>query len=234
MAEPAGGRHLRIDAVLLSDAELEHTVGLLSLRDAYSLALFLGPGPLAVLARGSHILPTLRAFTDVTVTELPPGQSVPLRGRGGASGAVLTVESIPLGPSPSRLGTEASGAVTALIIADSQSGGRVAIVPRCPALDAVLLERLATVDAIFFDGTFWSDDALIDLGFTSRTARELGHLPITGPDGSLRELAALPAKHRVYVHLDNTNPVLIEGSRERLAVESAGMQVGTDGMRFIV
>jgi pyrroloquinoline quinone biosynthesis protein B len=95
-----------------------------------------------------------------------------------------------------------------------------------------LLGLLAQADLVLFDGTFWTDDELIRLRIGERTARQMDHLPISGPDGSLIRLARLRARDRVYTHINNTNPMLIEDGPERLAVEAAGLRVGFDGMRF--
>ena len=85
---------------------------------------------------------------------------------------------------------------------------------------------------MLFDGTFWTDDELIALGIGERTAREMDHLPVSGADGSLERLASLRSAHRVYTHINNTNPMLVEDSPERLQVERRGLVVGADGMRF--
>jgi pyrroloquinoline quinone biosynthesis protein B len=105
-------------------------------------------------------------------------------------------------------------------------------VPGCGGLDAPLVERLGAADALLFDGTFWDDRELIALGVGSRTARQLDHLPIGGAGGSLELLAPLPCRHKVYTHINNTNPILIEHSAEREAVARAGLTVGVDGMRI--
>jgi pyrroloquinoline quinone biosynthesis protein B len=110
------------------------------------------------------------------------------------------------------------------------AGNVCAFVPGCGDLDAALLERLAEADALLFDGTFWVDDELIALGIGNRTARELDHLPIAGRDGSLERLAALPCRHRVYTHINNTNPILLEHSPERAIVTRTGVTVGFDGL----
>ena len=94
------------------------------------------------------------------------------------------------------------------------------------------MARLAEADILLFDGTFWDDDELKGLGISQRTAREMDHLPIGGPDGSLARLATLPCRHKVYTHINNTNPVLLERSPERAAVVAAGLQVGFDGLQL--
>jgi pyrroloquinoline quinone biosynthesis protein B len=87
---------------------------------------------------------------------------------------------------------------------------------------------------LLFDGTFWNDDEPITLGISTRTAREMDHLPISGPGGSLDQLGALPCRHRVYTHINNSNPVLIERSPERAQVVRAGVTVGYDGLRLTI
>jgi pyrroloquinoline quinone biosynthesis protein B len=94
------------------------------------------------------------------------------------------------------------------------------------------MDRLRDADAVLFDGTFWADDELIALGIGKRTARELDHVPIAGPGGSLERLATLPCRHRIYTHINNTNPILLEHSIERTAVERTGIVVGFDGLRL--
>ena len=114
-----------------------------------------------------------------------------------------------------------------------ESTGKVcAFVPGCGDLDATLLARLAEADALLFDGTFWADEELIALGISDRTARQMDHLPIGGPGGSLEHLAALPCQHRVYTHVNNTNPILLEHSPERAIVTRTGAIVGYDGLRL--
>ena len=100
--------------------------------------------------------------------------------------------------------------------------------------------RFATISSVdgaacvFFDGTFWSDDELPALGLGSQRARDMAHLPIGGPEGSLAALAALQAGRRVYIHINNTNPILRDDSPERAAVEAGGWTVAHDGLEFEV
>ena len=92
----------------------------------------------------------------------------------------------------------------------------------------------AVSDILLFDGTFWSDDELIEPGIGRRTARQMDHVPIAGPGGSLERLAALPCRHRIYTHINNTNPILLERSGERASVVRAGLAVGYDGWHLQV
>jgi pyrroloquinoline quinone biosynthesis protein B len=93
---------------------------------------------------------------------------------------------------------------------------------------------LGDTDLVLFDGTFWTDDELVRLGISDRRAREMDHLPISGSGGSLERLRSLDRPQKVYTHINNTNPMLLEDSSERAAVVRAGIAVGADGMSFTI
>jgi pyrroloquinoline quinone biosynthesis protein B len=170
----------------------------------------------------------------VPVTPLPLDESVHLMYRDGSSSG-LSVEAfaVPAGP-PRFASRDEKGHTVGLLVRDDARGGLCAFVPGCGGLDAALLERLAGADALLFDGTFWTDDEMIALGVGTKTAREIDHLPISGPGGSLEPLSSLPCRYRVYTHINNTNPMLIESSPERAEVARAGMIVGFDGLHLIL
>ena len=105
-------------------------------------------------------------------------------------------------------------------------------VPGLAALNREVLARLRDGDALLLDGTFWSDEEMRIAGAGTATARDMGHLPVGSQDGSLAALACLPAARKIYVHINNTNPMLREDSPERRAVEKAGAEVGWDGLEF--
>jgi pyrroloquinoline quinone biosynthesis protein B len=138
---------------------------------------------------------------------------------------------VPAGP-PRFTSSDHPGHTVGLLIRDEATNGICGFVPGCGGLDETLLGLLGQADLVLFDGTFWKDDELIALGIGERTAREMDHLPVSGPDGSLERLASLGSAHRIYTHINNTNPMLIEDSPERLLVERRGLAVGADGMRF--
>ena len=110
-------------------------------------------------------------------------------------------------------------------------GARLVFVPGAAALTPSLMQRLAQADVVMFDGTLFTDDEMIRNGSGSKTGRRMGHMPIDGVDGSLAALAGLSAR-RIYIHINNTNPVLIDGSPERRQVEAAGFEVAADGMEI--
>jgi pyrroloquinoline quinone biosynthesis protein B len=204
---------------------------LVLLREGRRLQLWATCATLTTLERDSRLLPVTRAFADVTTTELPLGSAVPLRYRdGGDSGLSVEAFVVPAGP-PRFASADEPGHTVGLLVRRAD-GGTLAYAPACGGLDDALLARLGRANLLLFDGTFWTDDELIGLGIGERTARQMDHLPVSGPGGSLERIASLRVKQRVYVHINNTNPMLIEDSPERAAVEHAGLAVGMDGMRF--
>ncbi len=232
---PEGMRHSPVAGVVATDAELDHTLGIVLLREGRRVRLYLTCAVREVLEHDSSILPVTRAFADVDVVELPAqGGPVPLAyPDGGPSG--LTVETFPVPAGPPRFASqELRGHTVGLSLRDAATGGACAFVPGCGGLDDALLARLDAAALVLFDGTFWTDDELIRLGIGDRTARQMDHLPVSGPGGSLEQLARLRGPRRVYTHINNTNPMLVEDSPERAQVERAGLVVGMDGMRFEV
>lgn len=226
---PSTVRHVPIEGVLLTDAEIDHSLGIVLLREAKYLPLYITAAVQSVLDRDSRILPIARAFADVPVTELPLDSPVPLRCRDGSeSGLGAEAFAVPAGP-PQFASTHAAGHTVGLWVREKASGRACAFVPGCGGLSPSLLQRLARADVLLFDGTFWSDEEPRELGISTRTARQMDHLPIGGRDGSLEQLGSLPCRHRVYTHINNTNPVLLEDSVERATVVRAGLTVGFDG-----
>jgi pyrroloquinoline quinone biosynthesis protein B len=225
-------RHVPIEGVLVTDAEIDHTLGIVLLREAGQLRVYAPRAVQSILDRDSCLLPMTRAFSDVPVTDLLLNTPVPLCYRDGSASG-LAVEAFPVPAAPPRFATrEDEGHTVGFMLREDASGTACAFVPGCGDLDAALLTRLAEADALLFDGTFWADDELIALGIGDRTAREMDHLPIAGRGGSLEQLAALPCRHRVYTHINNTNPILLEHSPERAMVTRTGVIVGFDGLHL--
>jgi pyrroloquinoline quinone biosynthesis protein B len=115
----------------------------------------------------------------------------------------------------------------------SDGASRLVFVPGAAAVTPALRERLSRAGAILFDGTLFTDDEMIASGTGEKTGRRMGHMPIDGPDGSIAALSGLSAR-RIFVHINNTNPVLVEGSPERLRAEAAGWEVAEDGMEIVL
>jgi pyrroloquinoline quinone biosynthesis protein B len=230
---PEGPRHVPVAGMVVTDAELDHTLGLVLLREGRRLRLYATCAVRRMLEEDSRLLPVTRAFAEVDVVELPvAGAPVSLSYASGEP-AGLTVEAFPVPAGPPRFAsTELPGHTVGLMLRDATTGSTCVFVPGCGGLDEALVSRLSPAQLVLFDGTFWTDDELIRLGIGDRTARQMDHLPVSGPDGSLARLAELRGARRVYTHINNTNPMLIEDSPERGQVERAGLVVGMDGMRF--
>ena len=113
---------------------------------------------------------------------------------------------------------------------DARTGGRLLVAPDVGAVNDELLEALSSSEAVLFDGTFWSADELARVKSRAPKAGEMGHVTIE--ECSLKLLAKLPARHKIYIHINNTNPILASESPERAAVEAAGVMVGADGLEF--
>jgi pyrroloquinoline quinone biosynthesis protein B len=111
-------------------------------------------------------------------------------------------------------------------------GRRMVSIPGCAEVTPRVRADIGAPDLLLFDGTLWRDDEMVSAGLGSKTGRRMGHIAMSGADGSIAALAGIEARRRVFVHINNTNAALIEGSPERLAAERAGWEIGFDGMRF--
>jgi len=227
-------RHVPVEGILVTDAELDHTLGIVLLRESRFLHLYL-TGPVeSILRTDTRILPVTRSFAEITVTEMQLCERTALHYRDGeASGLWVTPLAVAAGP-PRFATTSEEGHTVGFVIEDESTGGSCAYVPGCGDLSQTLLDRLGDTDLVLFDGTFWSDDELITLGISDRRARDMDHLPVSGPDGSLIRLSAIARPQKLYTHINNTNPMLLERSPERAAVDRVGVTVGSDGMSFTI
>ena len=222
-----GGREVPVRAVLLTDSELDHTLGLLLLREGRSLEIHATEATRDALQDGTSLLRTLNAYCPVNWVPVMPGADAPLAG--GLSYRAFDVPTT----KRARFGSaDAKGRVVGYRLTDEHSGRALVYLPGVQNLTAAVLGQLEDCACLLVDGTCWQDDELIRLGLAGKTAREMGHLPVSGPGGSLGQLAALPIEHKIYIHINNTNPILLEDSPERRAVGQRGMQVAVDGMEL--
>jgi pyrroloquinoline quinone biosynthesis protein B len=120
------------------------------------------------------------------------------------------------------------------VFRDRDSDAVVTYVPGLAAWDDDVRERVAASDLVLVDGTFWRDDELPRLGITDRTAQDMGHVPLSGPGGTLEVLAGLDRPRKLLVHINNTNPILLDDSPERAQVVRAGVEVAYDGLEVEV
>jgi pyrroloquinoline quinone biosynthesis protein B len=147
-------------------------------------------------------------------------------------GSSLTVEPFDVGGDAPRYldGSGVELQASGLVFRDRSGEGVVTYVPGLARLDDDVLARFAASDLVLVDGTFWRDDELARLGISSRSARDMGHLPLSGPGGTLEALALLARPRKVLIHINNTNPILLDDSPERELVVRAGVEVAYDGL----
>jgi pyrroloquinoline quinone biosynthesis protein B len=226
---PNGLRAAPIAGVLLTDAEIDHTAGLLLLREsATPVRVYGDAGVRRALREGFGVLTVLERYCGLEWRTLHAGEPTELEG------SSLVVESFASGGDAPRyldgsgIELEASG----LRFLDRADGSVATYVPGMAHVDGDILARLAASDLVLVDGTFWTDDELPRLGYTRRGAHDMGHLPLSGADGTIEVLRSLARPRKVLVHINNTNPILLEDSRERAAVSAAGIEVGYDGMEL--
>jgi pyrroloquinoline quinone biosynthesis protein B len=206
-----GVRASPIAGVLLTDAEIDHTAGLLLLRESPTAVRVFGDAGVE-RALSDTLVRMLERFCGVDWQTLEPQRPRAL------DGSSLSVEAFEVG--------QASG----FVFRDSAGGGVATYAPALASLDDGVLARLAASDLVLVDGTFWRDDELARLGISSRSARDMGHVALSGPDGMLAALAGLQRPRKALVHINNTNPILLEDSPERDEVVRAGVEVAYDGL----
>lgn len=231
---PLDERDSRIAAVVLTDGEIDHTLGLLLMREGTSPMPVYAPSGVAELLSGPWpLFHILEPYSGIAVRPLPVRRSVLLTDTTGQS-LGLTCTTVPLARRPPRYARNAAGGdfEVGLRIQDPATGGAFAYVPVAAAVDDDVCALAAGADLFCFDGTFWSDDELGRLHSGAPSARAMGHAPLDGPDGSLGALSRVGAKRTVLVHINNTNPILAPDSPERARVAAAGVEIGEDGMDF--
>jgi pyrroloquinoline quinone biosynthesis protein B len=225
---PNGGlRGSPIVSVVLTGAEIDQTAGLLSLRERSPFTLMATATTLAAVA-GNPMFAVL-ASDVVTRRAVAPGERFAL---GGGLHAELFIVpgKVPLylEGNDSETAEESAANVGAEITSGSK---RLAYVPSAAAMTPSLRQRLSRADAVLFDGTLFTDNEMIRSGTGKKAGRRMGHMPIDGENGSLSALAGLSAR-KIFVHINNTNPILIDGSPERRRVEGARWEVAFDGMEI--
>src|SRR5882762_9316068 len=213
---PRSLRGSPIASVVLTDGEIDHTLGLLLLRESTArLPVYAPGGVTALLGNEWPLYRVLSSYAGVEPRTLEEGRPLALTDGAGEA-----------------LGVSCSATAVGLRLTDERTGGTLAYVPTAGAVDDAVRQVAGGADLLLFDGTFWSDDELSAAGVDAPTAREMGHLPVGGAGGSLALLPRLDAKRVALVHINNTNPILCRSSAERAQVEAAGIVVGEDAMEF--
>ncbi len=220
-----GLRHSPIKAVLLTNGDVDHVAGLLTLREVQPFTLYATPGILGSVNenRVFDVLSNVVRRQPIALNETfepVPGLSVSLFAVPGKVPLWLEDASM-------QIGAETETTVGAMIEA---GGKRLAYIPGCARVTDDLKARIAGVDALLFDGTVLEDDDMIRAGVGTKTGWRMGHIQMNGESGSIASLSDVAIGKRIFVHINNTNPVLIEGSPERASIEERGWMVAHDGL----
>ena len=220
------GRHSPIAAVVLTNAEVDSSAGLLALRERQPFGLFATQATLDAIGQN-------RMF-DVVDPAVAPRRAIKLGERfEPLPGLNLEMFAIPgkaplwleeENPTTGETGEETVG------VAVEAAGRRLVYAPACARVTQDLEARIAAADVLFFDGTLFTDDEMIANGLGDKTGRRMGHMPVSGPGGTLAALARHTNVRRILFHINNSNPILIEGSPEELKVKAAGFEIAFDGM----
>ena len=222
-----------IQSVLLTNADLDHTLGLFLLREGERLLVHATESVRDSLTDGISLTSTMASFCGTQWIN-PPSELSPLLNRDGSVSGILyqTISLDGRQPRFSRTTVQALDPVVGYRFIDQKSQRRLLFLPDVAVIDGKLNDLLTECEVLLFDGTFWSEDEMKQRGAGTLAASEMGHVPISGAGGSLQILSQLDVKHRIYVHINNTNPILPEDSAERAAVLATGCIVGNDGMEF--
>jgi pyrroloquinoline quinone biosynthesis protein B len=229
------GRDSPIGGILLTSADIDQIAGLLSLRELQPFRIYCTASIRRILQEDNSMFRMLNrvpeqvlwreidsdgSFCLLSGTENDPGIGCTVFSLGSRYPAYVSKERLArLKPEEALLG----------VMAASRSGRRFAYLPACPAVDDLLLQRLQDADLLLFDGTFWSEDELIRVQGSGSTASEMGHISVSGVEGSLRKLASLRRPRKVFLHVNNTNPMLDESGPEYRELRAAGWEVAEDG-----
>jgi pyrroloquinoline quinone biosynthesis protein B len=228
-------RGTTIGGCVLTDAEIDHTSGLLQLREGCHFGVFSTElvhrwlnsyFPIGTILSDFAERPwTDFALDDELELPLPDGRPSGLRVR-----AFETGQDAPrFVPDDSA---DLTGSIIGLEITDNSTGGKLVYAPGVATISESLKDATGGADCILLDGTFWTDDEPIQAGISDRTSRQMGHVPVDGPDGSLSWLTDMSVLQRIFVHINNTNPMLNESGLEWRTVKDSGLRVGVDGDEF--
>src|ERR1700688_1924577 len=233
---PRDLRDSPISGVVLGSADLDHILGLLLLRELQPLRVYATPSILQILRAENSMFGMLnRVDPQVVWTPMHSGALFPLLAAGREDYGIRCEAVYISGRYPKYVKTEAaklgSQEAGAALFFESSLGKRLAYLPAIASLSDSLLEKIQGCDLLLFDGTFWSDDELIRIQGSGETAHQMGHIPV---EESLRMLKNIniKAKRKIFIHLNNTNPMLNEASAEHKTVRAAGWEVAEDNWQL--
>lgn len=228
-------RNSPIKAVVVTNADVDHITGLVHLREAQPFAIYGSERVMTTLNANSIF--DVCARDKVARRILPLGKPVELEGAGVDLGLIVEGFAVPgkialfleRGSQDNNFGSR-DGDTIGLRITAKNTGKAFFYIPGCAEIDPPLADLLKGAELVFFDGTLYTDNEMIDQGLMAKTGRRMGHLSVSGPDGTIAAFEPLGVRRRIFVHINNSNPILDENSPARKATESAGWEVGYDGM----
>ncbi|HVJ34665.1 MAG TPA: pyrroloquinoline quinone biosynthesis protein PqqB [Terriglobia bacterium] len=227
-------RHTPIKAVLLTSAEIDHVAGLLSMRESQSFALWATQRVHDILAEN----PIFGALNPAYVERRAFHLHLPWEIAGRDEPLGLTIEAFPV-PGKVPLFLESRNVGNLAGVAEDTTGLRVSqgatsffYIPGCAELTPALRAQLRGAQLVFFDGTLWSDDELVRLDISSKTGKRMGHMSIDGEDGTIAAFRDLDVGRKIFIHVNTTNPIFDEESKEHAAMRRAGWEVAEDGMEI--
>jgi pyrroloquinoline quinone biosynthesis protein B len=231
-------RDTGIAAVLLMDAQIDHVTGLLMLREGQPLALHCTSSVWDDLNNGLPLARVLSHYCTVKWNQVPVEHAGPAISMDIPGFADITITPLPLKSkappySPHRAHPE-PGDNIGILIEDRASGKKAFYAPGLGKIEPHVEAAMRSADCVLVDGTFWTEDEMIRGGFSKKTAAEMGHLPISGPGGMLEHLDGLGKKTKILIHINNTNPILDEDSKERATLAEHGVDVAFDGLEIIL
>lgn len=230
-----GTRHSPIKAVVLTNGDVDHISGLINLREAQPFSVYGTDRVLSIIAENSIF--NILAEPLVPRIVLPLEAPTPITGAGVDLGLTVEAFAVP-GKIALYLEDESAGAdlgtqtgdTIGLKISDPQTRRSFFYVPGCARIDEALAKRLKGASLVFFDGTLFTDNEMLEQGLMPKTGGRMGHINMSGPDGSIEAFSKLGVGRLIYVHINNSNPALNETSDARKTIEGAGYEVGFDGM----
>jgi pyrroloquinoline quinone biosynthesis protein B len=225
--QPEPPRRTPIRSIVLTNGDLDHVLGLFSLRESTPLVVWATDAVRAGLEERNALMRTLHRFPEqLTWRRLEPG-------RVHALDDTMTIEArtIP-GKGPTHLAGLVEGTPEENVALWIRDGSRTLVyASACGSLEGIA-ETFDDADVLLFDGTFFSSDELVAQGLSRARAEEMAHLPVGGPEGSIAGLSRSRARRKIFTHVNNSNPILVEGSPERRALAQAGWELASDGMEI--
>jgi pyrroloquinoline quinone biosynthesis protein B len=238
---PAEGDPVRaspIKAVALTNGDVDHVAGLLNLREAQPFSVYAAGRVLHAL--GANPIFTILQTQLVPRIELRMDETIPLIGAGVDLGLGIRAFPVPgkvalylEDKNAPNFGTTA-GDTLGLEIIEPKSGKSFFYIPGCARIDAPLANRLRNASLVFFDGTLFHENEMIEQGLMGKTGSRMGHINMSGADGSIAAFAPLNVARKIFVHINNSNPVLDANSKERADANEAGWEIGADGMEVVL